>query len=80
MPPTCGLSPLVASLIFGSEATMAEQVFCTQCDKPETQCACERYCWVCKGQYGIRLCVDGLYYCPDCREACDVRVVDSRGA
>jgi hypothetical protein len=20
----------------------------------------------------VRLAVDGLYYCPDCREACDV--------
>jgi hypothetical protein len=25
----------------------------------------------------IRLCEDGLYYCPDCREACDVRVAES---
>jgi len=21
---------------------------------------------------GIRLCMDGLYYCPDCREACEM--------
>ena len=49
------------------------------CDKPESDCKCDRYCCHCKGEFGIRLCVDGQYYCPDCREACDVRVVDSRG-
>jgi len=25
----------------------------------------------------VRLCVDGLYYCPDCREAVDVRLADN---
>ena len=34
-----------------------------------------RYCCVCTGEYGIRLCNDGLYYCPECREACEVTVV-----
>ena len=52
-------------------------VVCTQCDKPETQCECEKYCCFCQSQYNVRLCVDGLYYCPDCREACDVRVVEA---
>jgi hypothetical protein len=23
--------------------------------------------------------MDGLYYCPDCREACDVTLADTRG-
>jgi len=27
----------------------------------------------------VRLCMDGLYYCPDCREACDVSLASSRG-
>ncbi|HJY88044.1 MAG TPA: hypothetical protein VKE24_14515 [Candidatus Acidoferrales bacterium] len=58
---------------------MAEPVLCLVCDKPEFACDCDRYCWVCMGQYGIRMCVDGQYYCPDCREACDIRVVDSFG-
>jgi hypothetical protein len=52
-------------------------VLCSQCDKPETQCTCEKFCCFCQSQYNIRLCVDGLYYCPDCREACDVRVVET---
>ncbi len=57
---------------------MPDQVVCMICDKPEYHCTCERYCCICKGQYGIRLCMDGQYYCPDCREACEVRVVDYR--
>ncbi len=58
---------------------MGAPVVCALCDKPESNCQCVRYCWVCKGQEAIRLCADGQYYCPDCREACDVRVVDTRG-
>ncbi len=54
-------------------------VVCALCDKPEDDCTCDRYCWLCQGLQGIRLCEDGQYYCPDCREACDVRVVDNRG-
>jgi hypothetical protein len=55
------------------------QVLCMMCDKPETSCDCDKYCCQCQGTQGIRLCADGQYYCPDCREACDVRVVDARG-
>jgi hypothetical protein len=58
---------------------MAGPILCQQCEQPEDHCECGRYCSMCQGQEGIRLCIDGLYYCPDCREACDVRVVDSRG-
>jgi len=57
----------------------SHQVVCSQCDKPEESCVCEKYCTICKGQSNIRLGADGLYYYPDCREACDVRVVDARG-
>ncbi len=58
---------------------MTGPVLCANCEKPESDCTCDRYCWVCKGQYGVRLCTDGQYYCPDCREACDARVVDTLG-
>ncbi len=58
---------------------MADRAVCAACGKPEYQCNCDRYCWLCKGQFNIRLCMDGQYYCPDCREACDVRVVNYRG-
>ena len=58
---------------------MNTPVLCMQCDKPETKCTCDRYCCYCQSQHVIRLCIDGLYYCPDCREACDIRTVDERG-
>jgi hypothetical protein len=56
---------------------MQGPVLCVQCDKPEHQCKCEKYCTICKGQQNVRLCADGLYYCPDCREACDVSLATS---
>src|ERR1700730_17053767 len=53
------------------------KTLCSQCDKPESTCGCEKYCSFCQSQLHIRLCVDGLYYCPDCREACDVHVAEA---
>jgi hypothetical protein len=58
---------------------MSGPVLCMQCDKTEEKCTCDKYCCFCQSQQGVRLCIDGLYYCPDCREAVDVRVVDARG-
>jgi hypothetical protein len=58
---------------------MDNTVVCSQCDKPEDSCTCDRYCSFCHGQDGVRLCVDGQYYCPDCREACDLQVAESHG-
>ena len=57
-----------------------QQVVCMQCDKSETYCTCEKYCTICQGQVSVRLCMDGLYYCPDCREACDVNLADNRAS
>lgn len=56
---------------------MRNIIVCTVCDKQEAECKCDRYCCICKGQYNIRLCMDGLYYCPECREACEISVVTS---
>lgn len=58
---------------------MSGPILCMQCEKTEEKCTCEKYCCFCQSQQGIRMCIDGLYYCPDCREAVDVRVVDARG-
>ncbi|MGH9789675.1 MAG: hypothetical protein ACRD5W_00575 [Candidatus Acidiferrales bacterium] len=58
---------------------MQVRIVCVMCDKPEYECQCDRYCWICKGQYSIRLCSDGQYYCPDCREALEISVVQYRG-
>ena len=52
---------------------MAEQYKCSICDLEESRCECERYCCLCQGQHNVRLCQDGLYYCIDCREACDLQ-------
>jgi hypothetical protein len=55
---------------------MPGDVVCAQCDKPERQCTCDRFCMLCKGQDNIQLGEDGQYYCPDCREACDIRLAN----
>jgi hypothetical protein len=76
---TCRACPHVLLLsegFLGARETGEVLTVCSQCDKPETQCTCEKYCCFCQSQYNVRLCVDGLYYCPDCREACDVRLAD----
>jgi hypothetical protein len=56
----------------GGRSNMQTTVVCSQCDQPETKCECDRYCCYCQGQQDIRLCADGKYYCPDCREACEI--------
>jgi len=56
---------------------MESTVLCSQCDLPESKCKCDRYCCYCQGQQSIRLCMDGKYYCPDCREACEISVAQS---
>jgi hypothetical protein len=55
-------------------------VLCSVCDKAEHECKCVRYCCICTGVDAIKLGVDGLYYCPDCREACEVKLASSRDA
>ena len=55
-------------------------VVCSVCDKPEHECRCDRYCCICMGMDGVKLCADGLYYCPACREACDVKLAGRSGA
>jgi hypothetical protein len=62
----------------GGMAANYRRVVCAQCDQPEESCTCEKYCVICKGQHNIRLGADGLYYCPDCREACDVALANDR--
>jgi len=56
--------------------TAVTSTLCSQCDQTESKCTCEKYCCFCQSQQDVRLCVDGLYYCPDCREACDIHLAD----
>jgi hypothetical protein len=44
---------------------------CQQCDGTEDKCTCTKYCCLCNGLEGVRLCGDGLFYCEPCREVCD---------
>jgi len=53
-----------------------KKYLCMQCDATEAKCDCEKYCCCCQGLIDVRLCEDGLYYCPACREACNYRVSD----
>ena len=50
---------------------MADPFKCFQCEKEESRCQCDKFCTLCQGEYNVRLCQDGMYYCIDCREACD---------
>jgi hypothetical protein len=56
--------------------TTKTKYHCMQCDMTEDKCDCEKYCCSCQAQVDIRLCTDGLYYCPPCRQACGYRVSD----
>jgi hypothetical protein len=57
-------------------AGTAKSWVCMQCDMPETKCICDKFCCLCQSQLGVRLCEDGLMYCPGCREACGYKVAD----
>ncbi len=52
---------------------------CFQCDLPEERCTCQKFCCLCQNMESVRLVGDGLYYCRDCREACDYRTQDEIG-
>ncbi len=57
---------------------MADKYLCAVCDLPEERCQCEKYCCLCQGLHNIRLCMDGQYYCIDCREACDLQAQEAQ--
>jgi len=59
-----------------ASAGTAKKYTCMQCEMIESKCFCEKYCCFCQSQIDVRLCHDGLYYCPPCREACDYKVSD----
>lgn len=66
------------SLIFNSMSPT--KTVCSMCDKPEQECHCDRYCCICAGFDRVKLGADGLYYCPDCMEACDVKLANRSDA
>jgi sulfur transfer complex TusBCD TusB component (DsrH family) len=48
-----------------------DRFHCLQCELEEEQCTCDKYCALCMTDSDVRLCQDGVFYCRDCREACD---------
>ena len=49
---------------------------CAQCEMPEDQCECGKYCCLCQTVLDVRFCQDGLMYCEPCRTACDYKTSD----
>jgi hypothetical protein len=56
-----------------STGTSRTRVHCAQCELPESQCACEKFCCLCQSELDVRICQDGLMYCEACRTACDYK-------
>jgi hypothetical protein len=50
---------------------------CGQCEMPEGQCVCDKFCCLCQSQLEIRICADGLMYCESCRNACGYKTSDA---
>ncbi len=56
---------------------MSQTFVCAVCNQPEENCQCVKYCELCHSSYDVRLTQDGLYYCRDCREACDYKTQEN---
>ena len=68
-----GTSALFTQPVSRYIPAMAETFHCILCDLEESRCQCDRYCSMCQGGHDVRLCQDGMYYCLECREACDLQ-------
>jgi hypothetical protein len=63
-------------IIAMSTGTGTAKYRCSQCEMPENQCECEKFCCLCQSLNHVRICADGLMYCEDCRTACDYKTSD----
>jgi hypothetical protein len=61
---------------FMSTGSSSAKIHCAQCEQPEANCQCEKYCCLCQSVTDIRVCTDGLMYCEPCRKACDYKTAD----
>jgi hypothetical protein len=59
-----------------STGTGSAKYRCAQCEMPESQCECDKFCCLCQTVLEVRLCQDGLLYCEPCRAACDYKTSD----
>jgi hypothetical protein len=65
-----------ANIVGMSTGTGQAKSRCAQCEMPESQCECEKYCCLCQTVLEVRICEDGLMYCEPCRTACDYKTSD----
>ena len=63
-------------IILMSTGSSPAKFRCAQCEMPENQCECDKYCCLCQTMLDVRLCQDGLLYCEPCRNACDYKTSD----
>jgi len=63
---------LLTRAVSSYSRAMADNYRCSVCELEESRCQCDKYCFMCQGGHDVRLCHDGLYYCLECREACDL--------
>jgi hypothetical protein len=63
-------------LIPMSTGTAKGKCRCGQCEMPEAQCECDKFCCLCQSQLDIRICQDGLMYCEPCRSSCGYKTSD----
>jgi hypothetical protein len=59
-----------------STGTGSAKYRCSQCERPEDSCECNKYCCLCQAVLEVRVCQDGLMYCEACRTACDYKTSD----
>ena len=65
--------PPGANISSMSTGTGQAKYRCAQCEMPESQCECDKYCCLCQTTLDVRICEDGLLYCEPCRSACDYK-------
>jgi hypothetical protein len=59
-----------------SSKSATHHIVCAQCEQPETNCLCEKFCVLCQSELNVHLCTDGLLYCDACRSACEYKLAN----
>jgi hypothetical protein len=73
---TFAISSFRVTLTAMSTGTSRAKFRCAQCEMPEAECECDKYCCLCQTVLEVRICQDGLMYCEPCRNACDYKTSD----
>ena len=54
-----------------STGTKTARFRCAQCERPEDECECEKYCCLCQAVVDVRICGDGHNYSQPFRDDSD---------